>query len=92
MVLGNLQCLGVLQIWIIVGQRPILCLQDVLVRIYREYFSCLFKVLYVYCSLLLGGVSIWTVKTLCDSSLNDTLSTMTMTMFNSVCIILRFIP
>ena len=47
---------------------------------------------YVYCSLLLGGVSVWTVKTLCDSSLKDTLSTMTITIINSVRIILRFIP
>ena len=35
MVLGNFQCPGVLQIWIIVG-KGLLRLQDVLVRIYWE--------------------------------------------------------
>ena len=44
---------------------------------YLDICSCLFKVFYISCSLLLGDVSIWTVKTVCDSSLKDTSPTMT---------------
>ena len=73
---------GVLQIWIIVGQGPYIytVLAGCACEHYFNIFSCLFEVFCISCSLLLGDVSIWTVKMVCDSSLKDTSSTI----FNSV--------
>ena len=51
---------------------------------YLDIFSCLFKVFYISCSLLLGDVSIWTVKMVRDSSLKDTSSTMTILILSSL--------
>ena len=51
---------------------------------YLDIFSCLFKVFYISCSLLLGDVSIWTVKMVCDSSLKDTSSTMTISILSTL--------
>ena len=74
---------GVLQIWIIVGQGPYIytVLAGCACEHYLDIFSCLFEVFCISCSLLLGDVSIWTVKMVCDSSLKDTSSTTTI--FNS---------
>ena len=41
----------------------------------------IFSLACLKCSVLLGDISIWTVKMVCDSSLKDTSSTMTI--FNS---------
>ena len=51
---------------------------------YLDIFSCLFKVFYISCSLLLGDVSIWTVKMVLDSSLKDTSSTMTISILSTL--------
>ena len=55
MVLGNFQCPGVLQIWMIVG-KGLLCLQDVLVRIYWEILMPVKSFIHV-CIKLLTGIS-----------------------------------
>ena len=79
MVLGNFQCLVFYK-----GQGPYIytVLAGCACEHYLDIFSCLFKVFYISCSLLLGDVSIWTVKMVRDSSLKDTSSVMTI--FNSV--------
>ena len=51
---------------------------------YLDTFSCLFKVFCISCSLLVGDVSIWTVKMVRDSSLKDTSSTMTISILSTL--------
>ena len=77
---------GVLQIWIIVGQGPYIytVLAGSACEHYLDIFSCLFEVFYISCSLLLGDVSIWTVKRVRDSSLKETSSTMTILILSTL--------